>query len=235
LLCTVQQSGGLPGPTTGDILSRFARLSSDCAKVRFVPWSSESLQTIVSVHLRDMHGTCSAEDASAIRNVAVRIHESMRAIASDYLRETGRFNYVTIVLLLDFARSFLHMFASKAEEINTTKSKLANGLTKMADTSRVVSNMQDEIDQLIPKLEKTALEMEDLMINLKEEQKMAEFAREQLQEEEKVLEKDKKEANVIKEEAMSQLNAALPELEKAVEMLNSIKKSDVSFPTLSIC
>ena len=210
-----------------EALARYPRLSKFSTAIWFSSWSVESLQTVVKVKLQAVEEFCSAEEATAVQAVTIQIHESTRAISDAYHEETGKFNYITVVLLLHFTSCFLETYAWKKEQITTKKGRLDKGLDKMAETTTLVQNMQEEIDQLIPRLEKTAMEMEDLMITLKEEQKMAEYAREQLQEEEVVLEQDKKVANAIKKDARKQLDAALPELNAAIKLLSAISKSDV--------
>jgi len=210
-----------------ETLARYPRLSKFSTPIWFSPWSIESLQTVVKVKLKAVEDFCSEEEASAVQAVAVQIHESTRAISDSYHEETGKFNYITVVLLLHFTECFLETYAWKKDEITTKKSRLDKGLDKMAETTTLVEKMKEEIDQLIPRLEKTTMEMEDFMITLLEEQKLADMAREQLQEEEIVLEQDKKVANVIRKDARTQLDAALPELNAAIKLLSAISKNDI--------
>eukprot|EP01043_Picozoa_sp_COSAG02_P033317 COSAG02_NODE_2267_length_9282_cov_22.424044_5_plen_1698_part_00 len=210
-----------------ETLVRYPRLFKYSTSIWFSPWSIESLQTAVKIKLKAVEELCSEDEATAVRAVAVQMHESTRAISDSYYEETGKFNYITVVLLLHFTDCFLKTYAWKKEDISTKKSRLDKGLEKMAETTTLVEKMKEEIDQLIPRLEKTTMEMEDFMITLLEEQKLADMAREQLQEEEIVLEQDKKVANVIRKDARSQLDAALPELNQAIKMLSAISKSDV--------
>ena len=210
-----------------ETLLRYPRVFKYSTSVWFSPWSIESLQTAVKIKLKAVEEFCSEDEASAVRAVAVQMHESTRAISDSYYEETGKSNYITVVLLLHFTECFLETYAWKKDDISTKKNRLDQGLDKMAETTMLVERMKEEIDQLIPRLEKTTMEMEDFMITLLEEQKLADMAREQLQEEEIVLEQDKKVANVIRKDARSQLDAALPELNQAIKMLSAISKNDV--------
>lgn len=156
------------------------------------------------------------------------MYTSMRELALRCQAETGKYVYVSVMLMIEFGHYFQIIYKRKEKEISTGRDRLATGLAKMDETAKVVYDMQEEIDQLLPKLAKTRDEMEDLMESLAEETAIAEIARTALQEEEIVIEGERKEANAIKAEARVQLDAALPELEKATKYLDSITKSDIT-------
>merc|ERR1711871_86040 len=110
----------------------------------FSPWSIASLQTAVKVMLK-AEDFCSEDEVSAVRAVAVQMHESTRTISGSYYEETGKFNYITVVLLLHFTERFLETYAWKKDDIATKKSRLDKGLDKMAETTMLVEKMKEEI------------------------------------------------------------------------------------------
>eukprot|EP01052_Picozoa_sp_SAG31_P000010 SAG31_NODE_1_length_62978_cov_30.836130_10_plen_3970_part_00 len=209
------------------MVARYPRLSQACDVKWCDRWSEESLETVAAFTCKDLRTICTEKEARAVEKLSLQMYTSMRELATRYCAETSKHVFVSVSLMIEFGKYFEVIYTRKEKEISSGRDRLAEGLAKMDETAKVVFDMQEEIDQLLPKLAKTRDEMDDLMESLAEETKIAEIARTALQEEEIVIEAERKEANAISADARSQLDEALPELSRAAKYLDSISKSDI--------
>jgi len=141
--------------------------------------------------------------------------------------ELRRYNYVTPTSYLELLSTLTKLLGEKRTEIVTMKSRLVVGLDKLVSTAQQVEVMQAELTDLQPVLEKTAKDVEAMMISIAADKEEAAETERTVRQQEKDANIQAAEAKAIAEDAQRDLDEALPALEAAVASLKNLSKGDI--------
>jgi hypothetical protein len=97
---------------------------------------------------------------------SVHIHQSVESTSHHFFNALRRHTYVTPTSYLELLNTFIRLLAEKRAAIETTRMRLAVGLDKLLTTAEQVAEMQKELVELQPVLERTALEVEEMMAQI---------------------------------------------------------------------
>lgn len=103
---------------------------------------------------------------SGVVSASVYIHQSVERTSATFFAELRRAAYVTPTSYLELLKTFSKLLDERRESIGKTRGRLAVGLDKLASTAVAVEGMQKELKDLQPVLEKTAVEVEDMMVQI---------------------------------------------------------------------
>jgi len=166
-------------------------------------------------------------DLGAFVDMCVYIHQSVERKSRDYLEEMRRHNYVTPTSYLELLASFKILLKEKRVEIGSLRQKLQNGLDKLGTTAKDVAELEIKLIDMKPKLLVKITEVEALMAKIAVDKEDAEKTRVQVEQQSKEAEATAAECRTIKESADADLAEALPALDRALEALNLLKKTDI--------
>ena len=207
-------------------LLMFPSLINCCTIDWFTEWPEEALES-VAVRFFEKLNLKPRERAGVVK-LCVTMQRSVTKLSSAFLSELGRYYYVTPTSYLTLLNMFIKMLGAKESEITDAKSRYDNGLQKLADTEVSVSEMQDYIRDLQPKLVVAQKETEEMLVKIEAMTVEANKVRVVVQAKEKATAKQAAEAKAIKDECERDLAVALPALDGAMKALNTLSKSDIT-------
>eukprot|EP00002_Diphylleia_rotans_P012132 TRINITY_DN2375_c0_g1_i1.p1 TRINITY_DN2375_c0_g1~~TRINITY_DN2375_c0_g1_i1.p1 ORF type:complete len:4335 (+),score=913.34 TRINITY_DN2375_c0_g1_i1:198-13202(+) len=207
-------------------LRMFPSLVNCCTIDWFNPWPREALQSVAASYFSQITWE-SDRTKNAIIELAVRIHACVEKSSLMFKHELRRTNHVTPSTFLNLLAKFSSLLDFKKKDVEDMTNRLLAGLEKLQFTSEQVAEMQLELENLVPVLERTTVEMEALMIKIENEQQEADITRHAVMEEEKTAEAEAIAAKEIADSAQAELAQALPALEAALSALNSLSKKDI--------
>lgn len=151
----------------------------------------------------------------------------MEETSEKFWNELRRRVYTTPKSYLDLIALYINTLGVKRKEINVNRSRLANGLTTLKNTNASIADLKVNITKMLPELAKAN---EELAVTLKQVEKDKAIADEKdrvVSAEKEIVEKSAAEAKVVKDEADSDLAQALPILENAKKIVDSLDKNAI--------
>ncbi|ESO91629.1 hypothetical protein LOTGIDRAFT_122204, partial [Lottia gigantea] len=194
----------------------------------FFPWPEQALYAVASVFISPENNLIPDEHRENLVTHIVLVHTSVGHYSKMFLQRLRRNNYVTPKNYLDFINTYLKLLEEKDQYILSQCERLAGGLSKIADASDMLAVLSDKLAvQEVAVREKTAAcqeLLEEIAIGTKqatEKKEMAQKKGKEIEEQNKIIVVEKKEA----EDALAE---ALPALEMARIALEDLEKSDVT-------
>ena len=208
-------------------LRNFPSLVTCCTIDWFTEWPAEALRGVANEAFADIEF---ADDSTkeGIVSICGDIHKSVEKASEHYAEALRRYNYVTPTSYLELLSTFKRVLAEKRDELATGKRRLSVGLDKLDSTEKDVAVMKVELTELQPVLEKTAIDVEELMKKIEVDKASAAETKAVVEVEEAAASAKAAECKEIKDSAEAGLAEALPALAAAVECLKNLKQSDIS-------
>uniref|UniRef100_A0A3P8UAE7 Dynein axonemal heavy chain 10 n=1 Tax=Amphiprion percula TaxID=161767 RepID=A0A3P8UAE7_AMPPE len=193
----------------------------------FLPWPPQALLAVAQSFLGENPMIPTAHSAAVVDHVCM-VHSSVGDYSKLFLQKLRRCNYVTPKNYLDFISTYSNLLKEKDEYILAQCKRLEGGLDKLKEASEQLAELNVKLaDQKVVLAEK-AIACEALLDEIttnttiaEEKKTMAEDKAEEIEEQNKVIAVEKKEAE-------SSLAEALPALEAARNALQDLEKSDVT-------
>uniref|UniRef100_A0A669FBB8 Dynein axonemal heavy chain 10 n=1 Tax=Oreochromis niloticus TaxID=8128 RepID=A0A669FBB8_ORENI len=193
----------------------------------FLPWPPQALLAVAQSFLGESPMIPDAHSAAVIDHVCM-VHSSVDHYSKLFQQKLRRCNHVTPKNYLDFIHTYSKLLEEKDQFILAQCKHLEGGLDKLKEASEQLAELNVKLaDQKVVLAEKsTACEalLDEIAANttVAEEKKvLAEDKAKEIEEQNKVIAVEKKEAE-------SSLAEALPALEAARNALQDLEKSDVT-------
>lgn len=193
----------------------------------FLPWPPQALLAVAQSFLGESPMIPDAHSAAVIDHVCM-VHSSVDHYSKLFQQKLRRCNHVTPMNYLDFINTYSKLLEEKDQFILAQCKHLEGGLDKLKEASEQLAELNVKLaDQKVVLAEKsTACEalLDEIAANttVAEEKKvLAEDKAKEIEEQNKVIAVEKKEAE-------SSLAEALPALEAARNALQDLEKSDVT-------
>ena len=208
-------------------LRNFPSLVTCCTIDWFTEWPAEALRGVANEAFADIEFTDDSVKEGIV-SMCGDIHKGVEKASERYAEALRRYNYVTPTSYLELLGTFKRVLAEKRDELTTAKRRLSVGLDKLASTEKDVAVMKVELIDLQPILEKTSIEVDELMKKIEVDKVGAGETKAVVEVEETAASAKAAECKEIKESAEAGLAEALPALAAAVECLKNLKISDIS-------
>ena len=208
-------------------LRNFPSLVTCCTINWFSEWPVEALRGVANEVFADV-GSLDDQTKEGIVSMCGDIHKGVEMTSIRYKEELRRYNYVTPTSYLELLSTFRKVLAEKRDEIGSAKRRLTIGLDKLDSTEKDVGVMKVELTELQPVLERTAIEVDELMVKIERDKLAADETKHIVSVEEGAASKKAAECKEIKDSAEAGLAEALPALDAAVACLKNLKLSDIS-------
>ncbi|KAL4470156.1 hypothetical protein ABPG72_009081 [Tetrahymena utriculariae] len=205
---------------------KFPSLVNCCTLDWFPPWPKEALLSVAQRFLSQVE-LPSLNIRDSLTEMCMRVSVDVSQQCDLFYKELRRRIYTTPKSYLDQIKLYCKLLTKKREEMLSVKKKLSDGLEKLQTTNDIVAQLKIEMEALQPQLEEQQIKTDQFIQQLSIDS--AEAGEKELAvsiEAEKVNEQAQ-EIKVISDEAQTELNKALPELQKAEEALKSINRSDI--------
>ena len=144
------------------------------------------------------------------------------------LLEMKRHNYVTPTNYLELVKGYRTLLAEKSGELESSASKLANGLAKLEDAKLQVETLSKELEVKKVVVAKSQRDCEDILVKIVSERRIADDQRKQVEADSARIGLEAIECKAISDDAEADLAIAMPALERAMEEVDSLDKSAIS-------
>jgi dynein heavy chain len=150
------------GDAFRDRLRKFPSLVNCCAIDWFTAWPDDALVAVAEKFLADVE--C---DSDALRKALVDMcqmfHENTRELSEEFMSKLKRINYVTPTSYLELIIAFKTSLGDRRTDVAAQKRRYEVGLEKLEFATLSVNNMQKELVDLQPVLERSQKETDELM------------------------------------------------------------------------
>ncbi|GLE01654.1 hypothetical protein PINS_up010488 [Pythium insidiosum] len=226
------------GSSFRDRIRMFPSLVNCCTIDWFAEWPAEALQSVAASALTAGEFSLATPpnssgsdnggvDPNAVVSIFQTIHQSVEAASTQFFDKLRRYNYVTPTSYLELLYTFKSVLLLKRDEVQGKRSRLQNGVDKIIATKEQVAGMQEQLVALKPQLERTQIDVENMMKQITLDKRDADETKAVVEKEEQVANKKAAETKAIADDAQRDLDEALPALDAAVQCLNKLKKSDI--------
>jgi dynein heavy chain len=186
----------------------------------------QALNSVANTFLGDV-ALESEELVKSVVESCVFIHQSVERKSKEFYDVLRRFNYVTPTSYLELLQTFIRLLREKRDDIETTRSRLQIGLDKLNSTASQVAVMETELVDLQPVLERTSIEVEEMIVVIKADTEEADKTKAKVLVQEKEANEKAAEAKEIADDAQADLDYALPALDAALASLKLLTRNDV--------
>ncbi|XP_050716714.1 dynein axonemal heavy chain 3-like isoform X3 [Eriocheir sinensis] len=206
-------------------LRMFPSLVNCCTINWFTNWPEEALEMVATSLLQVVQfeapllGQCVA--------ACKYFHYSAKSLANTFLEQLRRRHYVTSSSYLELVLTFRQLLLKKKEEILTLRDRYVTGLEKLKEAKHLITELQEELKLLQPRLVETSANTEALMIKIEQDTIQVERKKELVAADEAVANKKFADAQAIKDDCEKELAKAVPALNAATDALNTLKQDDI--------
>ncbi|XP_033947329.1 dynein axonemal heavy chain 10 [Pseudochaenichthys georgianus] len=193
----------------------------------FLPWPPQALLAVAQSFLGESPMIPEAHSAEVIAHVCM-VHSSVGDYSKLFQQKLRRCNYVTPKNYLDFISTYSNLLEEKDQYIMAQCKHLGGGLDKLKEASVQLAELNIKLaDQKVVLAEKS-IACEALLNEIATNTDIAEEKKALAEDKAKEIEEQNKVIAVEKKEAESSLAEALPALESARIALQDLEKSDVT-------
>ncbi|KAL0038617.1 hypothetical protein WJX79_000048 [Trebouxia sp. C0005] len=171
-----------------------------------------------------------AIEADTRENIAYHMafaHQSVAEASRMYLESVRRYNYTTPKSYLELISLYKDLLARKREELRLDKERLENGVTKIAQASAQVADLQVNLKQEQIIVEEKKAKTGALIETIGQEKAVVDEAVEAGREDEEAAAKLQAEVTAFADECTRDLAAAEPVIKEAEAALNSLDKGSL--------
>ncbi|XP_066944541.1 dynein axonemal heavy chain 3-like [Macrobrachium rosenbergii] len=213
------------GDTFRSRLRRFPSLINCCTIDWFQAWPEDGLERVASTLLEE-----AKLEASLLKrcvSACVYFHHTIKELSQRYYEQHGRRCYVTPTSFLEVVFTFKKLLLKKRSEILTLRDRYVTGLEKLKEAKLLITELQEELKMLQPRLVETSANTEALMIKIEQDTIQVERKKELVAADEAVANKKFADAQSIKDDCEKELAKAVPALNAATDALNTLKQDDI--------
>ena len=213
----------------------------------FFPWPADALKDVAQHYLADTEFAVAnaaghTEDdeesgAPAVNTEKLRedlgeifalVHQSVEESSVKMLAEQKRPNYVTPTHYLELVVGYQALMKEKREFVGGARDKLANGLSKLAESSKEVQDMSIELaaQQII--VTDKSQKCEVLLVDIVAKKKKADEKKRQVEAQAAKVGAEKAEAETMKAEAQGELDKAMPMLYDALAKVECLNRGHIA-------
>ncbi|CAD7696266.1 unnamed protein product [Ostreobium quekettii] len=192
----------------------------------FHGWPEEALISVAQRFLKDVPDI-EDENREKIALHMAYAHQMVTDASRRYLESFRRYNYTTPKSYLELIAFYKLLLNNKREELSAAKTRLQNGLEKIAQASAQVADLQTALKEEQIIVEEKKAKTDALIVNIGQEKAVVDEAVEAGREDEENCAKLQSEVQAFQEECSRDLAAAEPVIADAEAALNSLDKASL--------
>jgi dynein heavy chain len=204
----------------------FPSLINCCTINWFQSWPDDALAIVAQRFLDEVEMDDSTKDGCV--EMCKEFHQTTRKLSDRYLATLQRHNYVTPTSYLELISTYKTLLSRKRSEVQKLRRRYEVGLEKLQSASDQVAGMQEELENLKPKLEESSKQVAEMMVVITKESKDVAEKETVVKADEEVANKQAMAAKAIKDECDADLAEAIPILEAALSALNTLSSQDIT-------
>lgn len=203
---------------------KFPGLVNNCTIDWFEQWSGAALQSVAFKILEDKSIGQLESICSLIKDFF--IHAS--SIANKFSTEMQRRFFITPKLALDNVSLFLDIVKKKSLELDEAKKNFSKGSIKLEEMALIVERLKIEITEAQPQLEIQSRLASDKLVELEVASKSANEKKLVVEKEANAIQIKTEQIEIINSQAASQLEKALPKIQKAENEVRNIDRKELN-------
>ncbi|KAJ2945273.1 hypothetical protein O0L34_g9351 [Tuta absoluta] len=209
-------------------LRQFPSLVNCCTIDWFSEWPKTALESVAEHFFNNMIELVTTKDVmNGMVSLCTFAHQSVTEASARFLHQLNRLNYVTPMSYMEMLGAYADMFRKKLAYILTESNALKIGMDKLDATEIEVKQLQIELAELKPLMEKAAAETAKVIERIATDTAIAEDARVKVEKEKGIAEKMATETTMMAEDAQKDLDEALPALLEAERALQDLNRNDI--------
>ncbi|KAM4616801.1 dynein axonemal heavy chain 10 [Polymixia lowei] len=193
----------------------------------FLPWPPQALHAVAHSFLGESPMIPESHSAAVIAHVCM-VHGSVGEYSKMFQQKLRRSNYVTPKNYLDFITTYANLLKDKDQYILAQCKRLEGGLDKLVEASEQLAELNTKLAEQKVVLAEKSSACEMLLQEISTNTAVAEEKKTLAEDKAKEIEEQNKVIAVEKKDAESSLAEALPALEAARIALQDLDKSDVT-------
>ncbi|XP_071394424.1 dynein axonemal heavy chain 10, partial [Centroberyx affinis] len=193
----------------------------------FLPWPPQALHAVAQSFLGESPMIPESHSAAVIAHVCM-VHGSVGEYSKMFQQKLRRSNYVTPKNYLDFISTYSNLLEDKDQYILAQCKRLEGGLDKLEEASGQLAELNTKLAEQKVVLAEKSSACEVLLEEISTNTAVAEEKKTLAEDKAKEIEEQNKVIAVEKKDAESSLADALPALEAARMALQGLDKSDVT-------
>uniref|UniRef100_A0A7S3ZAX1 AAA+ ATPase domain-containing protein n=1 Tax=Lotharella globosa TaxID=91324 RepID=A0A7S3ZAX1_9EUKA len=209
-------------------LRMFPSLVNCCTIDWFSAWPAEALASVGKQKVEESNLDFKEVNTGQLVNMFQYIHLSVEKKSVEYREKLRRVNYVTPTSYLELLTVYKELLTMKRKEVGSKRDKLQNGLDKLADAEKQVAQLEIDLKAKQPVLAKTLEEVKQTSEVVAKEKAAADITKGKVEKQASEAKVKADECKAIEDDAQKDLDEALPLLSAAVQILNSLKESDIT-------
>ena len=206
-------------------LRMFPALVNCCTIDWFTAWPEEALRSVAKFFLGPVD--IEAEEKQGVIDCCVNMQEKVDTMSKLFLKEMGRYYYVTPTSYLMLISTFKNLLSKQRSEVAEKKSRYENGLTKILETQAQVDVMQKELTDLQPKLKEATIATDALLEKIGIDTKFTNEKEVVVSKEAAICDEQAAVAKKMSDECEADLAEAIPALASALKALKGLSKADI--------
>lgn len=194
----------------------------------FMPWPEQALFAVATSFLSRENEFVPKEHKENLVTHMVMVHQSVEHYSEQFAAKLRRYNYTTPKNYLDYISTYLSILEKKDRENKNQQDRLLVGIDKIKEAEIELKKLNEDLAVQKVKVTKRTEEVEALLKEIasgqaeaSEKKELAVVKSKEIQEQTKVINKEKGEA----EEALAE---AMPALTAARAALEDLKKDDIT-------
>eukprot|EP01083_Nonionella_stella_P177342 623003_1 len=201
----------------------------NCTTIKwFNDWPETALKEVASHFLFDVAGVNKQMITDIIPSIFCYCHTAAIAQSKKMAENDDRYTYITPTNYLCLVSEYRKLLSLKKEEIETDANKLINGLSKIDEAKKQVSEMTVDLESMKVIVSKKQNECEKLLVQIISQKRDADEKKIKCEIEKNKTGKEETACRTLQADAQRDLDKALPALEAAVNALNSLSKDAVT-------
>ncbi|KAL0879698.1 hypothetical protein ABMA27_003413, partial [Loxostege sticticalis] len=209
-------------------LRQFPSLVNCCTIDWFSEWPKSALESVATHFFHNMGELQTSDEIlDSMVSVCCFAHQSVVDASAKFLAQLNRLNYVTPMSYMEMLGAYAEMFRKQRKAILNESNALKTGLNKLNQTEVEVKQLQIELAELKPLMEKAAEETRKVIDQIAIDTAIAEEARIKVEKEQSIAEKMAAETTAMAEDAQRDLDEAMPALRAAENALKELNRNDI--------
>ncbi|KAG5343357.1 DYH7 protein, partial [Acromyrmex heyeri] len=207
-------------------IRKFPALVNCCTIDWLQPWPKDALSAVATKFLAPVELT--DHERSVGIDMCQIFHISTQNLSNEFFIRLNRRNYVTPTSYLEMIKTFQTLLNKKRGEVMHAKTRYEGGLGQLDSTKQQVTEMQDMLKLLQPKLISATQDIQTILLDVEKESLEVAEVEKVVKLDEAAAEAVANEAARIKAECDADLAEAMPILLRAQAALDTLTTADIA-------
>lgn len=207
---------------------QFPSIINCCTIDWYTQWPRDALYSVAERFYKEQQTILGIEEyIDQLCNLSVEIHSSVGEYSDLFYDELRRKVYTTPTSYLDLIKTYTEMLKHQRNIVPMMINRYQQGLTRLAETDVIVSDLKQNLTKLRPEIDKKAEETRLLVIEVETKQVEAAETERVTAIDEAEAQKKFDEVSEMRAECQSKLDEAMPIYNKAMKTLDTLEKKDI--------